>query len=433
MSLTQAQKDIVTATVPIIREHGLVVTQVFYRRLLDDYPELKHLFSHSAQITSHQASALAASVYAYAANINDLSPILPVVERINQKHASLNIQPEHYALVGKGLLAAFKEVLGDAFTDDIHDAWAAAYGQLAEVFIGREESIISDHEALPGGWRGFRKMKIVKKVSESNEVMSFYLSPTDGKQLPVFKPGQYLSVRIEVPELGFKQIRQYSLSDAPPAISGMASGTTTPPPENTFRISVKKDAGIDLADRDAQHHPGYVSNLLHEHFQEGMTIEATHPAGEFVLDIDSNTSNPIVLISGGVGITPVMSMLKTLAANPKVDRPVSWIHVARNKDTGAFANEIKAITAEHENMQSKIFHSRPSNDEQQGEDFDIKGRLDLSQTKELLYLDNKETQYYTCGGNDFMAANAKFLNEQGVDKRRIHLEVFGSGGYELGA
>lgn len=433
MSLTQAQKDIITATVPIVQQHGLTVTQYFYKHLLEEHSELKHLFSHSAQITSHQASALAASLYAYAANINDLSPILPIVERIAQKHASVNIKPEQYPLVGNGLLAAFKEVLGDAFTDDIRDAWAAAYGQLAQIFIGREESIYSEHEHLSGGWRGFREMKIIKKVIESSEVTSFYLQATDGKQLPTFKPGQYISVRIEVPALGFKQIRQYSLSDAPPAVPGIADGTMTPPPEHSFRFSVKKDAGIDLADENAKHHPGYVSNLLHEHFTEGMTIEATHPAGEFVLDLHGDTSCPVVLISGGVGITPVMSMLKTLASETENDRPISWLHVAKDKDRDAFVNEIKAVTADHQNVRSKVFHSRPTSEEHEGEDFDLKGRLNLSQVQDLLHLDNKATQYYTCGGNSFMADNAKFLHEQGVEKQRIHLEVFGSGGYELGA
>ncbi|KAK5082399.1 hypothetical protein LTR05_007546 [Lithohypha guttulata] len=436
MSLTQEQKNIITATVPVVAEHGLTVTQTFYRKLLTDYPDLKNLFSHSAQITSHQASALAASVHAYAANINDLTPILPVVERINQKHASLNITPEQYDIVGTGLLAAFKEVLGDVFTDEVRDAWAAAYNQLAQIMIKREESIMSEHDSQAGGWRGWREMKIVRKVSESSEVMSFYLVPTDGKELPTFKPGQYVSVRVNVSGLGYKQCRQYSLSDAPPGYTahGLANGVpqhNSHACDNNFRITVKRDAGVDLADHNARHHPGFVSNLLHNKYKEGDTIEITHPAGEFVLESNGVATNPVVLISAGVGITPVMSMLNSITASAADDRLISWIHVAKNKNVDPFVHDIKNIASQHKDLHCKVFHSTPLPGEHDGEDFDLKGRLDLSSVVNELYLKDNSTDYYICGPNPFMAECGRFLKEHDVQTGRIHMEVFGSGGYEL--
>ena len=453
MSLTPEQKAIITATVPVVAEYGLTVTQTFYQNLLTDIPCLRNLFSHSAQVSSQQAKALAGAVHAYAANIEDLTPILPVVERICQKHASLNLKPEQYTLVGKYLLQAFKQVLGDGFTDEVHDAWAAAYKQLADIMIGREEKIMNEHEQQASGWRGWRKMKIVQKVPESSQVTSFYLAPIEEEGLPTFKPGQYISVRIDVPELDSKQIRQYSLSQAPPTKSAkhIPNSTTFGPwsqdedrddqsdAEHTFRITVKREAALDVADPAAKHHPGYVSNLLHDQFREGDVVEVTHPAGEFFLDQgrQSPAQNaakeaPIVLISAGVGITPLMSILETLLSTSSIgeQRPISWIHGSKNKAIDPFVLNIKDITNKHKNVCSRIFHSSPAANEQQGKDYDTKGRLDLNLVQDLLHLDTA-AEYFVCGPNAFMADVAKHLKQHGVSSDRLHLEVFGAGAYDL--
>lgn len=151
-----------------------------------------------------QPEALARSVYAYAANIDDLTPVLPVVERLCHKHASLNILPQQYTIVGKHLLEAITEIVGkDVFKGDLYDAWFAAYWQLAHICINREAELYK-----AAAWVGWRDFVVRDKVHETDEITSFYLVPKDGGALPSYKPGQYISVQRFVDSLGFNQSRQ---------------------------------------------------------------------------------------------------------------------------------------------------------------------------------------------------------------------------------
>ncbi|WP_374729675.1 globin domain-containing protein, partial [Caballeronia choica] len=157
-----------------------VVTR-FYRRLFEHHPELRNLFNHANQRSGGQSEALAHAVWAYASNIDNLGALGPAVRRISQKHASLGVQPEHYPVVGEHLLAAMAETLGDGFTEEMRDAWAAAYQQLADVMIGAERELYDQRATQPGGWIGWRPFEVARKVDESEEISSFYLVPTDGK------------------------------------------------------------------------------------------------------------------------------------------------------------------------------------------------------------------------------------------------------------
>lgn len=222
MSLTPEQVEIIKSTVPILVEHGTIITTRFYKDMLTAHPELNNIFNNAHQVSGHQPRALAMALFAYATHIGDLGALGPAVELICNKHTSLYIQPEQYDIVGKYLLETMGELLGDAFTPAIRDAWGAAYAQLAKIMIDREEQLYQASE----GWRDWRDFKIQKKVPESDEITSFYLAPIDGGKLPTFLPGQYISVRTEVPELHYLQARQYSLSDAPG--------------KDYYRISVKR-------------------------------------------------------------------------------------------------------------------------------------------------------------------------------------------------
>ena len=133
--LNQETMDIIKATVPVLEEHGTAITSRFYQLMFKDHPELKNIFNQTNQRKGDQPKALANTVYAAAVHIDNLEAILPVVKQIAQKHRALNIKPEHYPIVGKYLLMGIKDVLGDAATDDIIDAWAKAYGVIADVFI----------------------------------------------------------------------------------------------------------------------------------------------------------------------------------------------------------------------------------------------------------------------------------------------------------
>lgn len=154
-------------------------------------------------------------MYAYAVHIDDLSPILPVVDRINQKHASLNITPPQYAIVGKFLLSAIADVLGaDVFTGALYDAWAAAYWQLARIFIDREATLYAQ-----AGWTGFKDFIVSKRIQETPDIVSFHLVPKEGSpNLAAYRPGQFISVRKYIAELGVEQCRQSVL---PPKYNGI--------------------------------------------------------------------------------------------------------------------------------------------------------------------------------------------------------------------
>ena len=132
--MTPEQVQLIKATVPIIRQHGKDITSCFYKNMLGEHPELNHIFNQTNQLNGHQASALADSLYAYASHIDDLGVLGPAVERIDQKHASLYVQPEQYDIVGTYLLKAMKEVLGEALTEDIHTAVCFFFHPIDKLF-----------------------------------------------------------------------------------------------------------------------------------------------------------------------------------------------------------------------------------------------------------------------------------------------------------
>lgn len=423
MPLTPEQVKIVKSTVPVLEQHGETITTVFYRNMLAAHPELNNIFNTTDQVTGRQPRALAASVYAYAKYIDDLGVLSPAVERICQKHASLYVRPEQYAIVGEYLLKAMGEVLGDALTQEIHDAWAVAYWQLADIMKKREDEILNASE----GWTAWRKFTITSKVQESAEICSFYLEPADQTdeptKLPVFHPGQYISVRTLVPHLMYLQARQYSLSDAPGYYY--------------YRISVKRERKV-LDPKDvpsAKYEPGYISNVLHDSKQVGDTIEVSHPAGEFFFDEskvdDADACSPVVLISAGVGQTPLMSILNTLTRfNAPTARSISFIHAARSSAVHAFGHHVRALERSHSNVNSVVFLRNVTPDDVQGEDYHHQGRLDLTKLdpQQDLFLNDEKTEYFICGPGSFMTDMEAKLQSFGVDDARIHMEVFGTGG-----
>ncbi|PLN79365.1 globin-like protein [Aspergillus taichungensis] len=412
MSLTPDQVGLIKATVPILREHGLTITATFYKNMLAAHPELHSVFNTANQFNGHQPKALAGALFAYASHIDDLGALGPAVELICHKHASLYIQPEQYDIVGKYLLEAMGQVLGSALTPEILDAWATAYGQLAKIMIGREAELYRQSE----GWTQFRDFRIAAKVPESAEITSFHLAPVDGQPLPKFQPGQYISVQLFVPDLKYPQARQYSLSDAPHA--------------DHYRISVRKHPGLDPSNPDARVNPGYVSNLLHDNVQEGDLIKVSHPYGDFFFREELAGKNPVVLLGAGVGLTPLMSILNTLAGHTAPDRPVTFIHGARTARARAFHGYVQGLKEKIPSLKTTFFNSEPAADEIAGVDYDKAGRISLPLLDRSadLHLDDPTTGYYVCGPESFMVDMRAWLREQGVSDDRLNLELFGTGG-----
>src|SRR5699024_4201237 len=252
-TLDQKTIDIVKSTVPILEERGTEITSAFFKRMFKNNPELKNIFNQTNQRKGAQANALANTVYAAAAHIDQLEAILPAVMPIAEKHRSLNIKQEHYPIVGKHLLSAMQEVLGkDVANDDVIGAWEKAYGELANVFISVEADMYQDVKNTVGGSIAYREFKVTKKVKESDVITPFYLEPADGNPFPTFNPGQYITVKADIPGESHTHLRQYSLSCAPN--------------QGAYRISVKREEAI--GDNPA----GIVSNFLHDHLEEGSIL-----------------------------------------------------------------------------------------------------------------------------------------------------------------
>ncbi|WP_371931989.1 NO-inducible flavohemoprotein [Mesobacillus subterraneus] len=341
---------------------------------------------------------MAGTVYAAAKYIDNLEAILPVVTQIAHKHRSLGIMPEHYPIVGKHLLLAIKEVLGDAATDEIINAWAEAYGVIADAFISVEAEMYDAAANQNGGWKDFRPFIVANKVEESETITSFYLKPVDGKAIAFFKPGQYISVKLEIEGEEFTHIRQYSLSDAPG--------------KDYYRISVKKEAGIETPD-------GKVSNYLHSSVEEGEVLQISAPAGDFFLDTKKDT--PVVLISGGVGLTPMVSMLKTVA-ELQPEKEVTFIHAAQNGKVHALKDEV-AATAAKAKVNSVVFYDQPTEEDRKNSSFDVEGYITEDWLKKNVNLG--QSDFYFCGPVPFMKAINAALKDLGVTEERIHFEFFG--------
>lgn len=397
--LTQKTKDIVKATAPVLAEHGYDIIKCFYRRLFEAHPELKNVFNMAHQEQGQQQQALARAVYAYAENIEDPSSLTAVLKNIANKHASLGVRPEQYPIVGEHLLAAIKEVLGDAATDEIISAWAQAYGNLADILMGMESDLYERSAAQLGGWTGWRRFVVREKRPESDVITSFVLEPADGGPVENFEPGQFISIAVNVPELGLQQIRQYSLSDMPNG--------------HSYRISVKREGG------GTHQPPGYVSNLLHDSVNVGDEVKLAAPYGTFHIDVNAKT--PIVLVSGGVGLTPMISMLKKAVQDPQ--RRVIFVHGARNSGVQAMRNRLREAAKTYANFDLIVFYDDPLPQDVKGRDYDYAGFVDVKAIKdEILFPD---ADYYVCGPIPFMRMQHDGLKDLGIRESRIHYEVFG--------
>ena len=337
-ALSQETIDTVKATAPVLAEHGYAITRTMYKKMLSENSEVKALFNPSHQVElpgdvrAKQPWSLACAVHAYAANVDNLPALSEAVERIAHKHVSLYVLPEHYPIVGQNLLWAIKEVLGDAATPEIMKAWEEAYGFLADIFIQREKELRDSKAAVEGGWEGWRNFTITKKVEESDEISSFYLVPEDKGPLPSFLPGQYIAVRVEAPT--FTTQRNYTLSGSPN--------------KENFRITVKREPPII---DDAP--PGQISNYLHDVVGEGDVLKIGVPCGDFCLTVEDD--KPIVLLSGGVGITPIVSMLEWLIDN-KVKNNIIVVNTARNPDVEAMHGQLRKYRRKHLNLMIKTLY-----------------------------------------------------------------------------
>jgi nitric oxide dioxygenase len=396
--LSESTITLVKATVPALEAHGLEITRRMYERLFRN-AAIRALFnqSHHGE-TGSQPKALAQAVLAYARNIDNLGVLGGAVERIAQKHVALNILPEHYPAVAEALLGAIKDVLGDAATDAIQAAWAQAYWFLAELLIGREAAIYHELATVPGGWNGWRDFVVESVAQESGIIRSFVLVPVDGGKVARHKPGQYLGFALDLPGMG-KLRRNYSISCAPN--------------DRAYRITIKRETGPGKP-------IGQASNWLHDHARPGTVLQVAPPAGDFFLDVAR--SGPVVLASGGVGLTPLVSMLETVAAE-RPDLPTWWVHGALNGRVDAMRQHVRNLASQAPGVTLRSFYAAPEVSDRLGEDYDEHGLI----TTEWLARNTPvgDATYYICGPKPFLRALVTGLERQGVPAERIRYEFFG--------
>lgn len=395
MSQTLSERTIalVKATVPALEAHGLDIVHEMYSRMFQN-PEIRDLFNQSHHgVSDAQPRALTAAILAYANNIENLGALAPAVERIAQKHVGLQILPEHYPHVGQALLGAIKGVLGEAATDEILGAWGEAYWFLANILIAREDRIYHELVEADGGWNGWRDFRIDEVIRESSVISSFILRPVDGKGVIRHKAGQYLTFWLEIP--GHPPVkRNYSISNAPNG--------------ETYRISVKREP------------QGLATGWLHDQASVGTVLKVGPPAGEFFLA--EHPERPVVLLSGGVGLTPMVSMLETIAQR-HAGLSVQYVHGTHDRSTHALRDHVRSLAAASAAIQVTDFHQTPLPDEVAGQDYDHAGLI----TDDWLIGNTPvgQADYYICGPRLFLRAAVSALSLAGVPSDRIHYEFFG--------
>ena len=385
MLQTQTIKTI-QATLPLVEEHARTITDVFYTHLFERHPYLKNIFNMANQSSGQQSRALSDAIVQYARHIDQLDMLLPVVQRIANKHVSLGVRPRHYDAVGDCLLAAIADVL--VLPDD-HDAliaWAKAYQLLADVFIQTENSLVESNGQKAGGWEGFREFFIEKIVQETPNVKSFYFAPLDGEPLPDFRGGQYIGVKVRPQDSDHFQIRQYSLST-----------------KEGFRVSVKaEDAGL-------------VSQYLHQ-CDAGHPVLLQAPTGVFTWQ----SGRKSVFIAGGIGITPLFSMLEEAMQAGADKNDVLFIQCAQDDEHQVFKNELSELNSNH-----KIHYKQSFDHVSTGDHEGYLTTTVLADWLNELAFTPEQTAIYICGPSNFMSVVNRSLLTLGFEKNHIHYEVFG--------
>ncbi|MDX8034244.1 globin domain-containing protein [Lentzea sp. BCCO 10_0856] len=382
--LSAASAAVIRATLPVVRDHATEITAEFYPSMFAAHPELLNLFNSGNQASGKQQIALASAVIAYAQHLLDGTPFGPIAERIAHKHVSLGVRPDQYPIVGKHLIGAVATVLGDAVTPEVAAAWDEVYWLFAVSLIAAEARLFQKAGVSPDTlWRSWR---VAKRDEEAADTASFTLVPDDGGPVPAFEPGQYVSVAVDLPD-GHRQPRQYSLSQAPG--------------RGELRITVRRVRGEGVAP------DGAVSNFLHDHVQADDTLLLGPPAGEVTLEPGDR---PVVLISAGIGITPMLSMLDHISATQPT-RTVVAVHA-----------EISAERHAHRTEYARLAGFRQLTWYENGDERGQAGRVDV----DALPLPAGAIAYL-CGPITFMRDVRAALLRRGTHTDDVKYEVFGPG------
>lgn len=252
-------------------------------------------------------------------------------------------------------------------------------------------------------WNGYRKFQVVKKVCECEDVHSFYLAPHDGRPLAQFKPGQYITFQLNLPGQSKPVIRCYSLSDCSrPDLYRVTIKKALPPPD-----CVGAKCGI-------------ASSYFCDTVKVGDILDVKAPSGHFFLDMSEE--KPVVLISGGVGVTPMVSMLNAIIESGQ-KREVWFFFGARSQKDHILKEPLEKIAAEHDNVRLHVCYSKPRKGDVKGKDYHHESRVNVELFKQLLPSNNYD--YFLCGPGPFMTSITDGLAAWGVPDANVHFEAFG--------
>ncbi|HDE3174236.1 TPA: nitric oxide dioxygenase [Staphylococcus aureus] len=372
--LTEQEKDIIKQTVPLLKEKGTEITSIFYPKMFKAHPELLNMFNQTNQKRGMQSSALAQAVMAAAVNIDNLSVIKPVIMPVAYKHCALQVYAEHYPIVGENLLKAIQDVTGLEEHDPVIQAWAKAYGVIADVFIQIEKEIYDQMM-----WIGFKPFKITNIKQESEDIKSFTVE-TEEYDFSEFTPGQYITVDVSSDKLPYRAKRHYSI------VSGE---------KNHLTFGVKCDVTTE--------HEGEVSTILHDEIKEGDMINLAAPVGGFVLE---NTTEPQLFLGSGIGVTPLVAMYEAASAK---GLDTQMVQVAENEQHLPFKDNFNSIASHYDN--AKLYTH-------------LKDKQGYIGTEELqAFLANKP-EIYICGGTKFLQSMIEALKSLNYDMDRVHYETF---------
>jgi nitric oxide dioxygenase len=393
--LSAESAAVVRATLPAVAGALDEITTRFYGAMFRDRPELLDgMFNRGNQASGAQRRALAGSIAGFATALLDDPDTRPdiLLDRIAHKHAAVGVTDDQYTIVHKYLFGAIAEVLGDAVTPEVAAAWDEVYWLMAGALIAQEARLYQDAGVQPG--KVWRQWTVVERRTETPDVVSFVLRPADGEPAPRARAGQYVSVRVLMPD-GVHQLRQYSLSSDPGG--------------ELRRITVKR------VDGSAGTPDGEVSHLLHEQVSEGDELTLSAPFGDVFLDDPADATTPVVLVSAGIGGTPMTSILARLAALGS-PRPVLVLHADHSPADHALRAETKELAGRLPGARAVFWYERPGPEEPEAREG-------------LMTLDGidlpEDATVFLCGPLPFMRDLRAQLLGAGIPARRIRYEVFG--------
>ncbi|MEV0414890.1 globin domain-containing protein [Streptomyces sp. NPDC050448] len=390
--LSPESAAVIRATLPAVGGALDEITARFYGTMFAEQPELLDgLFNRGNQASGEQRRALAGSIASFAQALLADPDTRPdaLLARIAHKHAALGVTEDQYTIVHKYLFRAIGDVLGEAVAPEVAGAWDEVYWLMAGALIAQEARLYQEAQVDPR--HPWRQWTVVERREETADVASFLLRPADAGPVPPARAGQYVSVRVLMPD-GIHQTRQYSLSNAPD--------------DRLRRITVKRVASV------AEAPEGEVSNQLHRTVLTGGELTLSAPFGDVVLD-DADT--PLVLVSAGIGCTPMVAMLEHLAATGST-RPVRVLHADRTPADHALRTDTRRLVAQLPDARAEFWYEQDATEEPGSRAglVDLDG-LDLP----------ADADVYLCGSLPFMRAVRSQLLQTGIPARRIRYEVFG--------